>query len=422
MKKLFVIILLLCVVGAVVYYVKTKSAAGPSTVLRTVAIQRGDLLSTVNATGTLEPEEVVNVGTQVAGLIVGFGDDPDSPSGHVDYCSVVEEDTVLAKIDPTFYEAAVEQAEATLESSQANLRQLEAKLQMAENEWERVQKLVNTRAVTESEYDETKTNLDAAKASVDVGKATIRQNKAMLNTAKINLGYCTIKSPVRGTVIERRVNIGQTVVASLNAPSLFLIAKDLTKMEVWTSVNEADIGRIRVNMSVRFTVDAHDDETFHGTVSQIRMNAQMTQNVVTYTVVVTTDNSEGKLLPYLTANVYFEIEKRSQVLLVPNVALRWEPDVSQLAPLMDKTILEEKPSHTENQGRIWIADSAGFVKPLNVLVGVTDGIVTEIESDDVIEGLMIVVGEEETSANNDEDASNPFLPKIPQKNQSKPKS
>ena len=148
--------------------------------------------------------------------------------------------------------------------------------------------------------------------------------------ARTNLGYTTIKSPVRGVIIDRRVNIGQTVVASLNAPSLFLIAKDLRRMQVWASVNEADIGHIRLDMPVRFTVDAYAGETFHGKVTQIRMNATMTQNVVTYTVVVTTDNSNGKLLPYLTANVQFEMDQRSDVLLVPNAALRWKPQASQM--------------------------------------------------------------------------------------------
>ena len=172
-----------------------------------------------------------------------------------------------------------------------------------------------------------------------VGKATIRQNRAALRMAKTNLGYTTIKSPVRGAIIDRRVNIGQTVVASLNAPSLFLIAKDLRRMQVWASVNEADIGRIHVDMPVRFTVDAHAGQTFHGKVTQIRMNATMTQNVVTYTVVVTTDNSNGKLLPYLTANVQFEVDQRSHVLLVPNAALRWKPQASQIDPAVRKTTL-----------------------------------------------------------------------------------
>ena len=420
MKKLLLFFLLLCMIAGGVYYVKNRAAVGPTTILRTVAIQRGDLLSTVNATGILHPEEVVNVGAQVAGLIVAFGEDSATPLKHVDYCSVVEQDAVLAVIDPTFYEAAVEQAEAALQSSEANLAQLEAKFRLAENEWKRKQSLLPTRAVSESEYEAAKAEYESAKANIEVGKAAIRQNKALLNTAKINLGYCTIKSPIRGTVIERRVNIGQTVVASLNAPSLFLIAKDLTKMEVWASVNEADIGRIRLDMPVRFTVDAHDDEIFYGTVSQIRMNAQMTQNVVTYIVVVTTDNSDGKLFPYLTANVYFEIERRSQVLLVPNAALRWSPDVTQLDASVDKTILDEEFSREGNKGRIWVANSQGAVKPLEVTVGVTDGSVTEVEGDDLKEGMMVVIGEDDALAEaDDEDASNPFLPKIPNKKDKK---
>jgi len=391
----------------------SRTVSGTITVLRTAPLQRGDLLSTINATGTLQPQEVVNVGAQVAGLIVRFGDDPNTPSGFVDYCSVVEQDAILAIIDPTFHEAALEQAEAALQSSEANLQQLAARYHLAESEWNRQETLRKTGAIAESEYDNAKADYDIAKANVEIGKATIRQNKAMVNTAKINLGYCTIKSPVRGTIIERRVNIGQTVVASLNAPSLFLIAKDLNKMEVWTSVNEADIGQIKLDMPARFTVDAHEDEIFLGTVTQIRMNAQMTQNVVTFTVVVTTDNSSGKLLPYLTANVHFEVEKRPQVLLVPNVALRWLPDAFQLAPSVDTAVLDETVSRAEGKGRIWI-DTGGKVKPLEVNVGATDGSVTEISGDTLTEGLAVVIGEDEISAAiKDEATRNPFLPKFP---------
>ena len=412
MKKIFFLLVLVCV-GVAIYYVMSQTVNGTVTVLQTMSLQRGDLLSTINATGTLQPQEVVNVGAQVAGLIVRFGDDPNTPSGFVDYCSVVEQDAVLAIIDPTFHEAALEQAEAAFQSSEANLQQLEARYHLAESEWKRQEPLRRTGAVSESEYDAAKADYEIAKANVEIGKAAIRQNKAMVNTAKINLGYCTIKSPVRGTVIERRVNIGQTVVASLNAPSLFLIAKDLSKMEVWTSVNEADIGRIKLDMPAWFTVDAHEDEIFRGTVTQIRMNAQMTQNVVTFTVVVTTDNSGGKLLPYLTANVHFEVEKRPQVLLVPNVALRWLPDASQLDPSVSAAVLAETVSRAEGKGRIWI-DTSGKVKPLEVIVGATDGSVTEISGDGLTEGLAVVIGEDEISvATRDEATRNPFLPKFP---------
>ncbi len=422
MNKLVAILLLICIGGGAAYYTVHKPSTAPRTYLRTATLNRGDLLATVNATGTLQPEEVVNVGAQVAGLIVEFGEDPNTPSKHIDYCSIVEQDTVLANIDPTFYEAAVEEAEASLASSEANLKQLEAKSRFAESEWERAKSLYAKKAISDSEYDTAKADYEMAAANVDVGKAAIRQNTARVNTAKINLGYCTIKSPVRGTVVERRVNVGQTVVASLNAPSLFLIAKDLTKIEVWTSVNEADIGRLRLGMPAWFTVDAFENEIFQGTVTQIRLNAQMTQNVVTFTAVVTTDNASGKLLPYLTANVHFEIERKPDVLLIPNVALRWTPDETQLDPSVDKTVLEEKPAKENGEGRVWVATPSGHVKPLTVVVGATDGSVTEISGNDVKEGLSVVVGEDEFSAGaQDDETSNPFLPKFPDRNKKKAK-
>ena len=172
-----------------------------------------------------------------------------------------------------------------------------------------------------------------------VGEAAILEAQAIRgpgrggpDRAQRNLSYCTIKSPVKGVIIDRRVNIGQTVVASLNAPSLFLLAKDLTRMQVWVAVNEADIGKIHPGQPVTFTVAAFPGETFRGEVGKVRLNASMTQNVVTYTVEVITDNSNGRLLPYLTANVQFELDRRKDVLLVPSAALRWTPSADQVAP------------------------------------------------------------------------------------------
>jgi HlyD family secretion protein len=319
-------------VAAIAYYSTHKAVADRPANLRSVTVKKGELLSTISATGTVEPEEVVNVGAQVSGLIVAFGEDAHSPSKVTDYCSVVERDAVLARIDPTAYEAALEQTEAALQQSEASLVQLEVKARKTELDWKRAQSLRARNAIIDADVDSARSEYKQAAANVAVGRATVRQSKASVKTARTNLNYCAIKSPVRGTIIDRRMNIGQTVVASLNAPSLFLIAKDLKRMQVWASVNEADIGRIRINMPVHFTVDAHGDEIFTGAVTQIRMNAQMTQNVVTYTVIVTTDNSSGKLLPYLTANVQFELDKKSGVLLVANGALRWTPEADQIDP------------------------------------------------------------------------------------------
>ncbi len=331
-----------------------------------MALQRGDISSTISATGTVQPEETVDVGAQVMGLILSFGPDPHNPGKTIDYNSVVEKGTVLAIIDPTPYEAALDQAEATLQRCEADLLQFEAKCDQAEQDWKRAQRLrpdlaarqsgdsppavapaagtqsggadpakkanLDYLAMSDTDFDSAWFSFRAAKANVAVGKASIRQNEAAVRVAKTNLGYTTIKSPVEGVIIERRVNIGQTVVASFNAPSLFLIAKDLRRMQVWASVNEADIGRIRPDMPVRFTVDTFPGQVFSGKVTQPRMNATMTQNVVIFTVVVTTDNSDGKLLPYLTANVQFEADHRSGVLLTPNAALRWKPDASRIDP------------------------------------------------------------------------------------------
>ncbi len=179
-------------------------------------------------------------------------------------------------------------------------------------------------------YEVAKANLAVGKAAVVQAQGTVSQAEATLQRALQNLDYCTIKSPVKGVIIDRRVNIGQTVVSSLNAPSLFLLAKDLNRLQVWVSVNEADIGRIKPGQPVTFTVDAQPGDVFPGKVGKIRLNATMTQNVVTYTVEVDTDNSGGKLFPYLTANVNFIVGERKNVLLVPNAALRWTPQLSQV--------------------------------------------------------------------------------------------
>ena len=186
--------------------------------------------------------------------------------------------------------------------------------------------------MAEQEYDVSLANFESAKAALDVCLSARAIAQANLEEAIVNLGYTTIRSPVKGVILDRRVNIGQTVVASLNAPSLFLIAKDLSRMEIWSSVNETDIGSIHEKQPVRFTVGAFPDESFEGKVAQIRLNASMTQNVVTYTVVVAVDNSAGQLLPYLTARLQFEVEAQRGVLLVPNAALRWQPRPSDVLP------------------------------------------------------------------------------------------
>src|SRR5262245_52537415 len=343
---------------------------------RTTRAERGDLVAMVTASGTIEPEEVVDVGAQVAGQILSFGDDPRSGGGVINYGSPVEKGTVLARIDESLYrtqvdrakamvaqsqasvesaEAQVAQAEANVKRAEADLGQMQARLYQSDRDMARARRLKPSGALADVDYDTAEAALRTNKASLAVGEASILQtkaslkdananvakaraaladSKAMLANAEINLGYCTIRSPVNGVIVDRRVNIGQTVVSSLNAPSLFLIAKDLKRLQVWASVNEADIGNIYSGQPVTFSVDAYPGRVFKGVVApdQPRLNASMTQNVVTYTVVVNTDNSDGKLLTYLTANLQFEVSKRAGVLLVPNAALRWRPAPEQVVP------------------------------------------------------------------------------------------
>ena len=351
---------------AAAYYI-THASAELANELRTVTIKRGDLLSTISATGTVEPEEVVDVGAQVAGLILEFGPDPHDPAKLIDYGSVVEKGTVLAKIDPTPYEAALEQAEATLERSQADLLQLDAKYEQTNRSGSGPKVCCPREAIADTDYDTALAKYKSAKANVAVGKATIRQNKAALRTAKTNLGYTTITSPVRGVIIDRRVNIGQTVVASLNAPSLFLIAKDLRRMQVWASVNEADIGRIQWTCPCASRSMPIRGQTFRGKVTQIRMNATMTQNVVTYTVIVTTDNSDGKLaaVPDGERAVRVGPAVRS-VLLVPNAALRWKPRGRANRPGGEQDVRRRRrirQAIAENRGWLWVAAGAAWSSP-----------------------------------------------------------
>jgi HlyD family secretion protein len=413
---------------------------------RTSNVTRGDLLVSIGATGTVEPEEVIDVGAQVAGQILSFGKDVNGQT--VDYGSAVEEGTVLARIDDSLYLAEEAQAEAQVQSAkaselraEADLEQMKAKLRQAERDWQRAQKLGPSEALAQASYDAYQSTYETAKASVAVAEASILQAKASLahseaalRRAQRNLGYCTIKSPVKGVIIDRRVNIGQTVVASLNAPSLFLIAKDLKRMQVWVAVNEADIGKIQPGLPVAFTVDAFPGETFMGQVGKVRLNASMTQNVVTYTVEIITDNSSGRLLPYLTANVEFELNRLTNVLLVPNVALRWMPSAEQVAPAF-REAFESRVARKErtdggqvasartlslaadgNRRVLWLLEG-DHVRPVRVKAGMSDGTVTEVEGDGLREGLEVVTGLQ-TQGRDQIKATNPFTPQFLRRGQS----
>lgn len=334
LKLLLVLIVLAALAAGGVWAYRTWLQKSDIIQYNTESVTRADVASTISATGTVEPEELVNVGAQVNGKIVTFGIDANGKS--VDYGSPVKQGMVLANIDDVLYaaevrsaQAAEQEAQASILSAKASIKQAEAKLALAKNNWERAQDLYPKQAMAKSEYDDAEAEFLAATASKLVSEASLAQAEAQLATAEAsldkasrNLGYCVISSPVDGVIIDRRVSIGQTVVSNMSASSIFLIAKDLKRMQVWVSVNEADIGSIKPGMPVEFTVDAFPNRVFKGEVFKIRLNATMSQNVVTYVVEVATDNSNGVLLPYLTANVKFIRDSRSGVLTIPNAALR----------------------------------------------------------------------------------------------------
>jgi HlyD family secretion protein len=394
-KTTIIVIVALGLIGIISVWYSHHSAGGQALSYSTAEVKRGDLIITISATGTVEPEEVVDVGAQVAGQINSFGKDKDGNT--INYGSVVEEGTVLAQIDDSLYAADVAMASAQLQ--QAN-----SKLYQAERDWSRAQKLGPSEALAESSYDAYKSAYDTAKANVAIAEAALAR-------ARRNLNYCTIKSPVKGVIIDRRVNIGQTVVSSLNAPSLFLIAKDLKRMQVWVSVNETDIGSIHPGQSVSFTVDAYPGEVFRGEVGKVRLNATMTQNVVTYTVEVITDNSSGKLFPYLTANAQFVVSDNNNVLLIPNAALRWTPNAQEVVPEF-RTASEKTPetNQVSSAGVVWVQQNS-YVRPINVKLGPSDGTKTEVQGDEIKEGMKVITGQQQQKTA-DTGTTNPFVPQI----------
>ncbi len=395
--KAFLGFLVVAVIGAAVVAWQWRGTWEEKPRFRTLEAKRGDLLISVSATGTVEPVEVVDVGAQIIGRIKEFGPDPGRPGKTVDHGSKVKKGDVLALLDDAPSQAELEKAKANLKLAQAELLRDEAHLKQAERDYERAKSLRDTNS--ESDYDRAVAQFEVAKADIAYGQARVEQAGIALKQAEINVGYTRILAPIDGVLIDRRVNVGQTVVAGLNAPSLFLLARDLNRMQVWAAVNEADISEIHEGQKVMFKVDAYRDRTFSGVVSQIRLNAGMSNSVVTYGVVVDIDNSDGKLLPYMTANLQFEVARRDHTLLVPNQALRWRPTLKQITPGERAKFQAPAPGEKGQEEPVevaspivWLQSPDGLVHGKPVTAGLSDGMSTEIKSDDLPEGSLLVVG------------------------------
>jgi HlyD family secretion protein len=319
----------------------------------------------------------------------------------------VKEGDVLAQLDDLPHRAELDKAQALLKLAEAEVKRASIRLAQSQRDVHRAEQLRETISVGERETIQAE--FEIAQADLAMAEARREQAKVAARQADINLAYTTIRAPVDGVVIDRRVNVGQTVVAGLNAPSLFLLAKDLRQMIVWAAVNEADIGDIHIGQKVTFQVDAYRERTCAGKVSQIRLNASLMQNVVTYGVVIDVENTDGVLLPYMTAKLQFEVARRSGVLLVPNQALRWQPTWEQVSPAAragltqptadkarkqdDDTGLEEdaEPRVEADGPTVWGIAGDGLVRPVTLQTGLTDGIMTEVTGGDLAENAAVVV-------------------------------
>lgn len=321
---------LLILVVAVIFFVRSRK---PEITYKSVKVERGTVVSTVAATGNLSAVTTVQVGTQVSGTIQKL---------YVDYNSRVKKGQTIAEIDPSLFNASVEQSQGNALSAEANLQKAKVVLADAERTWQRNKKLLTDGIVSQADYDVAETALQAAKSSLKAAEGSVAQARGALSLARTNLRYSIIRSPVDGVVISRAIDVGQTVAASFQTPTLFTIAQDLTKMQIEVSVDEADISRAALGQSATFTVDAYPEQKFIGKVVQIRSSPIITQNVVTYIVVVNVDNSELKLKPGMTANVSIQVAKKEDVLKIPPAALRFKPKSGVSKP----EVAKERPAGT----------------------------------------------------------------------------
>jgi HlyD family secretion protein len=309
-------IAVLALLGGGAWWWTSRKGDAAESAYRTATVERGDIRVAISATGTLSAISTVTVGSQISGQVTDV---------LVDYNSEVKKGEVLARIDPSTYEAQIAQGNAQIANAQANLKQAQATLANAELDYTRKADLGKQKLVAQSDVDLARAARDQARAQVNASQASIRQQTASTQTTRVNLDRTVIRSPVDGVVLTRSIEPGQTVAASLQAPELFTIAEDLSKMKIELAVDEADIGQVKVGQSVSFTVDAFADRQFRGEVQQVRLSATTTNNVVTYPVVVSVDNTDGTLLPGLTVNAEIEVSKRDNILKISNAALRYKP-------------------------------------------------------------------------------------------------
>jgi len=325
MPKRLLILTLIAVVlaGGGLYYYRAQSAAKVPTPV-TAEVTRGNVIAKVDATGALAPVTTVQVGSQVSGTVKAL---------FVDFNAHVKKGQVIAELDPSLFQTQVDQARATLIKSQSDVDRAKVEVDDSNSKFNRAQELWDQKLISRNDLETAQTTAKQAEASLKSAEAQVTQARASLNQAQVNLEHTIIRSPIDGTVISRSVDVGQTVAASMSAPTLYLIAQDLTQMQVSASIDESDIGRIQTGQLVSFRVDAYPQQTFRGAVKQVRLDAKTDQNVVSYTTMIDVPNEDLRLKPGMTANVTVQIAANENVLRVPNSALRFAPTPELFAAL-----------------------------------------------------------------------------------------
>ena len=430
--------ILVVLAGAILGYSLIKKGKAAQVKYRTEALAKGDIESVVTTSGTLNPVDTVDVGSQVSGKIMKL---------NADFNSKVKRGEILAQLDLEPLQLKVDQAESNFKSRQASLDQSKLSLEQAEKKFKRGKELFDKKQISVQEMEDVELNFLNAKGSLVSSESSLSQAKSSLDSSKIDMSYAVIRSPIDGVVINRAVNIGQTVAASYQAPLLFKLASDLGKMQLQCDIDETDIGKVKEGQKVRFTVSAYQGETFNGVVKQVRYSPQTVQNVVTYTTIVAADNPDLKLMPGMTATVSIITGESRGVLRVANSALRFTPPLPQAE--LQKLLGSSAPQRAgqtgqasqrqggqqtgerqtgERQGgqrqggqrmsaedmtpeqlqrfqqmmatrqrtvsRVWVMDDLGALKPVTVRTGLTDNTYSEIVVGELKEGMKIILGTE----------------------------
>lgn len=391
-KRNIILVAVTAIVLLVILYMCSGKKNSSKVTFESTKVSRNDIATSVTATGTLQAD-TVNVGTQVSGLVTKV---------FADYNSIVKEGQIVAELDKTTLEA-------DLQSKIASMKSALSEWQYQTKNFERYKQLHEKQLVSQSDYDTALDTYNKAKQAYDVAKQDYVKSKT-------NLGYATIYSPVDGIVLSRSVAVGQTVAATYSTPKLFTIAKNLKELQVVAKVDEADIGNIAQGQRVSFTVDAFPDDTFEGSVKQVRLNAGASNNVVTYQVIITTNNESMKLKPGLTANVTIYTSEKSNVLSVPSKALRFTPDQTLVGK--EAKIVDCNAPH-----KLWTREGNTFTAHA-VQIGITNGIRTEIlggisEGQQVVLDAVAAGGKSDASADFSNQNSSPFMPKHPGNNKKK---